>query len=199
MTAREEADHVHEAPLAEGEVGSREDVHGEELVGGAAAHGASNENSIDISNHSVTMTIMEPSDSVVLRGHNCTIEIGAGNTISQLVITGHNNKVFSKTSRNQDMPLFGVVGAVEVMGHNNRIETIIANTVKVHGHNNRLQQVIYARKDDFGICNQFHNCQQQARQSSNSGSAMGGGHGDNRSHHGNNYPQRGNQQRPRGA
>lgn len=58
------------------------------------------------------------------------------------------------------MPLFGVVGSVEVMGHNNRIETIIANTVKVHGHNNRLQQVIYARKDDFGICNQFHNCQQ---------------------------------------
>ena len=128
-------------------------------VGGAAAHGSSNENSIDISNHSVTMTIMEPSDSVVLRGHNCTIEIGAGNTISSLIITGHNNKVFSKTSRSQDMPLFGVVGSVEVMGHNNGIETIIANTVKVNGHNNRLQQVIYARKDDFGICNQFHNCQ----------------------------------------
>ena len=57
-------------------------------VGGAAAHGSSNENSIDISNHSVTMTIMEPSDSVVLRGHNCTIEIGAGNTISSLTISG---------------------------------------------------------------------------------------------------------------
>lgn len=67
--------------------------------GGGAGHGSSNENSIDISNHSVTMTIMEPSDSVVLRGHNCTIEIGAGNTISSLIITGHNNKVFSKTSR----------------------------------------------------------------------------------------------------
>jgi hypothetical protein len=39
-------------------------------------------NSIDISNHSVCMTINEPSDSLVLRGHNCKIEIGAGNTIS---------------------------------------------------------------------------------------------------------------------
>lgn len=56
------------------------------------------ENSIDISNHSVSMTIMEPSDSIVLRGHNCKIEIGAGNTISHLLITGHNNKVFSKPS-----------------------------------------------------------------------------------------------------
>jgi hypothetical protein len=53
-------------------------------------------NSIDISNHSVSMTINEPSDSLILRGHNCKIEIGAGNTISQLIITGHNNKVFSK-------------------------------------------------------------------------------------------------------
>jgi hypothetical protein len=53
-------------------------------------------NSIDISNHSVSMTINEPSDSLILRGHNCKIEIGAGNTISHLVITGHNNKVFSK-------------------------------------------------------------------------------------------------------
>lgn len=53
-------------------------------------------NSIDISNHSVSMTINEPSDSLILRGHNCKIEIGAGNTISHLIITGHNNKVFSK-------------------------------------------------------------------------------------------------------
>jgi hypothetical protein len=56
------------------------------------------DNSIDISNHSVSMTLMEPSDSVVLRGHNCKIEIGAGNTISHLLITGHNNKVYSKAS-----------------------------------------------------------------------------------------------------
>jgi hypothetical protein len=53
-------------------------------------------NSIDISNHSVSMVLMEPSDSVVIRGHNCKIEIGAGNTITHLIITGHNNKVFSK-------------------------------------------------------------------------------------------------------
>ena len=126
------------------------------------------------------MTIMEPSDSVVLRGHNCTIEIGAGNTITSLIITGHNNKVFTKTSRSHDMPLFGVIGSVEVMGHNNRIETIIANTVKVHGHNNRLQQVIYARKDDFGICNQFHNCSQQMRQSSSNNQSQSMSHNANR-------------------
>ena len=40
------------------------------------------DNSVDISNHSVSMTLMEPSERVVLRGHNCKIEIGAGNTIS---------------------------------------------------------------------------------------------------------------------
>lgn len=57
------------------------------------------DNSIDISNHSVSMTLMEPSDRVVLRGHNCKIEIGPGNTISNLLITGHNNKVFSKASQ----------------------------------------------------------------------------------------------------
>ena len=64
----------------------------EDNIGG----GLSSDNSIDISNHSVSMTLMEPSDSVILWGHNCKIEIGAGNTISKLVITGHNNKVFSK-------------------------------------------------------------------------------------------------------
>ena len=62
-----------------------DDFMGPGVSSGAAAHGSSNENSIDISNHSVTMTIMEPSDSVVLRGHNCTIEIGAGNTIKVFV------------------------------------------------------------------------------------------------------------------
>lgn len=111
-------------------------MNAEEFMG--ASHGSS-ENSIDISNHSVTMTLMEPSDSVILRGHNCKIEIGAGNTISNLIITGHNNKVFSKTSRSSGIPAFGVVGSIEVMGHNNRIESIIANSVKVHGHNNRFQ------------------------------------------------------------
>jgi len=74
-------------------------------------------NSIDISNHSVSMTINEPSDSVILRGHNCKIEIGAGNTISHLIITGHNNKVFSK-QQNADSgsmsgePGLGVVGSI---------------------------------------------------------------------------------------
>lgn len=59
------------------------------------------DNSIDISNHSVSMQVMEPTDSFVLRGHNCKIEIGAGNTISHLLITGHNNKVFSKGNSGQ--------------------------------------------------------------------------------------------------
>lgn len=86
------------------------------------------------------MTLMEPSDSVILRGHNCKIEIGAGNTISKLVITGHNNKVFSKINQgNSELVQYGVVGNVEVMGHNNRVETIIANSVRVTGHNNRFQ------------------------------------------------------------
>jgi len=182
----------------QGSRGMNADFMGSEDFMGSGASGAANhsssENSIDISNHSVTMTIMEPSDSVVLRGHNCTIEIGAGNTISNLVITGHNNKVFSKSSRGQDVPQFGVVGSVEVMGHNNRIETIIANTLKVHGHNNRFQQVIYSRKDDFGICNQFHSCQQQTQQSASSGSgshqAHGAPHGNHRNQaHGAHYRQ----------
>jgi hypothetical protein len=68
------------------------------------------DNSVDISNHSVSMTLMEPSERVVLRGHNCKIEIGAGNTISQLVITGHNNKVFSKGgSSGTGNSAFGVI------------------------------------------------------------------------------------------
>ena len=95
------------------------------------------ENSIDISNHSVSMTLMEPTDSFILRGHNCKIEIGSGNTVSHLLITGHNNKVYSKSnSSSGSQP--GVIDKIEVMWHNNRIETIIANSSKVHGHNNRL-------------------------------------------------------------
>jgi len=85
------------------------------------------------------MTLTEPSDNVVLRGHNCKIEIGTGNTISNLLITGHNNKVFSKVSSNhssQGSNQFGVIEKVEVTGHNNRVEYIIANSLKVHGHNN---------------------------------------------------------------
>jgi len=84
------------------------------------------DNSIDIANHSVSMTLMEPSDSVVLRGHNCKIEVGAGNTISHLIITGHNNKVFSKVGPNSPL---GVVDTIEVMGHNNRVEYILANNL----------------------------------------------------------------------
>ena len=56
------------------------------------------DNSIDIANHSVSMVLSEPSDNVYLRGHNCKIEIGQGNTISNLYISGHNNKVFSRPS-----------------------------------------------------------------------------------------------------
>jgi hypothetical protein len=67
-------------------------------------------NSIDISNHSVSMTINEPSDSLILRGHNCKIEIGAGNTISHLVITGHNNKVFSKLQSTDSGSMSGELG-----------------------------------------------------------------------------------------
>ena len=111
-------------------------MNSDDFMGGANI--PASENSIDISNHSVTMTLTEPSDSVILRGHNCKIEIGAGNTISNLVITGHNNKVYSKSGRNSEMHHQGVIGSVEVMGHNNRIESIISNTVKVQGHNNRF-------------------------------------------------------------
>jgi hypothetical protein len=104
---------------------------------------------------------MEPSDAVFLRGHNCKIEIGAGNTISNLIITGHNNKVFSKVSGSSgnNGTQFGVIDKVEVTGHNNRVEQLIANSVKVHGHNNRFSNFIYANLQDNGICNNFHNCQ----------------------------------------
>ena len=105
------------------------------------------------------MTLMEPSDRVVLRGHNCKIEIGPGNTISNLLITGHNNKVFSKVpGSSTGQPQFGVIDKVEVIGHNNRVEYIIANTLKVNGHNNRFQQFICSSMQDTGICNQFHQC-----------------------------------------
>ena len=99
---------------------------------------------------------MEPTDSFILRGHNCKIEIGSGNTISHLLITGHNNKVYSKSSGGQ----LGVIDKVEIMGHNNRVENIIANTIKINGHNNRLQNVKFSQLNDSGICNQFHHCQQ---------------------------------------
>ena len=118
------------------------------------------DNQIDISNHSVSMTLMEPSESVILRGHNCKIEIGAGNTISNLVITGHNNRIFSKNqSSASENQTTGVVDTIDVMGHNNRIENIIANNLKVGGHNNRFQSVQCSAMDDTGICNQFNHCQ----------------------------------------
>ena len=117
------------------------------------------ESSIDISNHSVSMTLMEPSDSVVLRGHNCKIEIGPGITVSNMLITGHNNKIFSKGGQ------LGVVDIIDVMGHNNRIEQIIANNLKVNGHNNRFQHIQCGSINDTGICNQFNQCHQLQRQS----------------------------------
>lgn len=85
---------------------------------------------------------MEPTDSFVLRGHNCKIEIGAGNTISHLLITGHNNKVYSKGSNSSNQQ--GVIGQIEIMGHNNRIENMIADQLKISGHNNRFQQIIFS-------------------------------------------------------
>ena len=103
---------------------------------------------------------MEPSDSVVLRGHNCKIEIGAGNTISHLVITGHNNKVFSKGSNSgSGNSTYGVIEQVDVMGHNNRVESIIANSIKVNGHNNRFSHIVCSSMNDNGLCNNFHSCQ----------------------------------------
>ena len=113
------------------------------------------ENSINISNHNVSITLNEPSDSVVLRGHNCKIEIGSGNTISHLLITGHNNKVHSKgeTASGSGASQYGVIDQIEVMGHNNRVESIIANNLKVTGHNNRFQTVVCSTMNDAGICN----------------------------------------------
>jgi hypothetical protein len=32
----------------------------------------------------------------------------------------------------------GVVGSIQVMGHNNWVDSIIVNSVKVNGHNNRF-------------------------------------------------------------
>jgi hypothetical protein len=58
------------------------------------------DNSNNISNHSISMTLMEPCDSVVLHRHNCNIEIGAVYTISYFIITCHNNKLYSKASSN---------------------------------------------------------------------------------------------------
>ena len=78
---------------------------------------------------------MEPIESVILRGHNCKIEIGAGNKISKLIITGHNNKVFSKAG-GSIINQYGVFRNIEVIGHNNRVETIISNDLRVKGHNN---------------------------------------------------------------
>ena len=58
------------------------------------------------------MTLMEPNDKVILRGHNCKIEIMAGNTISNMLITGHNNKIYSKIGgqSGSGSSHFGVVG-----------------------------------------------------------------------------------------
>ena len=96
------------------------------------------------------MTLMEPTDSFILRGHNCKIEVGSGNTISHLLITGHNNKVFSKVPSNGQN---GVIDKIEVMGHNNRVENIISNTMKVNGHNNRFSNISFTSMNDQGICN----------------------------------------------
>jgi len=110
----------------------------------AQAQEPSSDNSIDISNHSVSMTLMEPTDSFILRGHNCKIEIGSGNTISHLLITGHNNKVFCKSSSGQHV----VIDKIEAMGHNNRVENIISNSLKINGHNNRFSNVVFANMND---------------------------------------------------
>ena len=108
------------------------------------------------------MTLTEPADTVYLRGHNCKIEIGSGNTISNLYISGHNNKVFSKDA-GSEVASYGVVGNIEVIGHNNRIDSLISSVVKVNGHNNRFTNIVYAVKEDFGICNQFFDCEQNQR------------------------------------
>ena len=73
------------------------------------------------------MTLMEPSDKVILMGHNCRIEIGQGNAISKMVISGHNNKVFTKIGGPNSQ--LGVIEQLEVSGHNNRIEGIISNLI----------------------------------------------------------------------
>ena len=84
------------------------------------------DNSVDISNHSVSMTLTEPSDNVTLRGHNCKIEIGPGNTISNLLITGHNNKVFSKVSTNVFNFNFGKIMFIfDVISVERILETIL--------------------------------------------------------------------------
>ena len=111
----------------------------EQMANGARRHGqSSSDNSIDISNHSVSLTLTEPSDSVYLRGHNCKIEIGSGNTISNLFISGHNNKVYARKAQSEDGVSLGVVGNINVSGHNNRIDSLISSCVKVNGHNNRF-------------------------------------------------------------
>ena len=78
---------------------------------------------------------MELIDNVILRGHYCKIEKCAGNKISKLIITGFNNKVFFKAG-DFDINQYRIFRNIEVIGHNNRVETIISNNLRVTGHNN---------------------------------------------------------------
>ena len=100
------------------------------------------------------MTLNEPHDSVKIGGHNCKIEIGSGNTIAHLLITGHNNKVHSK---GESSSAYGMINQIEVTGHNNRLESITANNLKVTGHHNKFHTVVCSNINDSGMNTKFDN------------------------------------------
>jgi hypothetical protein len=101
---------------------------GSQQQNGSMPGGSSIDGQILITNNCSSLRVREPSDSMIVNGHNNKIDIQA--CVNNAVISGHNNRLSSSSSSN------AIIDNLTVVGHNNRIEGLLAKLIAVKGHNN---------------------------------------------------------------
>jgi phosphohistidine phosphatase SixA len=99
-------------------------------------------------------------DNLVVNGHNNKIDIHT--CIANAVLTGHNNKLYNQTSsqdQDEDEQDEEHIDNLAILGHNNRIENLVLNTLNIQGHNNCFINVgVVGQVTDSGHNNKFNSC-----------------------------------------
>lgn len=105
---------------------------------------SSDNSSIVISESNVIFHILPSTINVSVKGNQNQIILDED--LPNLVVLGHNNKIYSNTNANE----YYHIDNLSVNGHMNTIEYLEMSNVTISGHKNTLRNVSYMQLQDFG-------------------------------------------------
>ena len=83
--------------------------------------------------HGLVLDINRSYDNVTIKGQNCKITLHSGIKVRSMVINGHNNGIYSADSLNG---YSNEIESLSLTGHNNHVYPRVTKNLKVKGHNN---------------------------------------------------------------